>query len=104
MHERDVIERILKRTKHDGECWIVEGWNDGKGYRNISIGGKTHKTHRVMFEWFWCRKLRAGVQLDHKCCNRSCCNPLHLQPVKNKKNSQLRSKRRKLKNAGLDIK
>jgi hypothetical protein len=99
MHSREIIERILKRVTHDERsgCWVVSGWDDGKGYRNISVKGKTLKTHRVIFEWFWRRKLRAGVQIDHKCCNRSCCNPLHLQPVMNKKNSQLRSKRRKRK-------
>lgn len=94
MHERDVIERIFKRiTQSPTGCWLVDGWHDGKGYRNVSIDGKTCKVHRVMFEWFWRRKLRKNVQVDHKCCNRSCCNPLHLQSCRNKKNSTLRSKR-----------
>lgn len=95
MIDQSVIKRILKRTVRVGTCWFVEGWHDGKGYRNISIKGKTYKTHRVMFEWFWRRKLRKNIQLDHKCCQRSCCNPLHLQPVTNKTNSKLRDKRRR---------
>ncbi len=96
MHERDVIERIFKKIKADPSgCWVVDGWNDGKGYQNISVGGKTCKVHRVMFEWFWRRKLRKNVQIDHKCVNRSCCNPLHLQSCLNKKNSVLRNKRKR---------
>ena len=94
MHERDVIERIFKRiTQSPTGCWLVDGWHDGKGYRNVSVDGKTCKVHRVMFEWFWRRKLRKNVQVDHKCCERSCCNPAHLQSCRNKKNSKLRSKR-----------
>ena len=96
MHERDVIERIFKRiTESSTGCWIVDGWHDGKGYRNVSVEGKTCKVHRVMFEWFWRRKLRKNVQVDHKCCERSCCNPMHLQSCRNKKNSELRSKRKR---------
>ena len=94
--ERVHVERILKRVSHDENgCWVVSGWNDGRGYMNISVDGKTQKVHRVMFQWFWRRKLRKGVQVDHKCNNRSCCNPIHLQAVMNKKNAQLREKRKK---------
>lgn len=101
----DVIKRIIKKISQTDEvldltsCWTFTGaWHDGKGYKKISIDDVTYYVHRVMFEWFYRRKLRKDIQLDHICCNRACCNPLHLKAMKNKKNSQLRSKRAKKKN------
>ncbi|MNR64925.1 hypothetical protein D3C85_1877590 [compost metagenome] len=34
-------------------------------------------------------------QIDHRCNNRLCCNPAHLQMVSHLKNQQLRAKRTK---------
>lgn len=94
----DTIKRILKKVNEVDGCWVHSGlWHDGKGYHKVSVDGQDKFVHRVMFEWFWRRRLRAGVQLDHKCCNRACCNPMHLQACMNKRNSQLRSKRAKQK-------
>lgn len=96
-HDRTIISRLLKKVtiaEEDG-CWIFTGWNNGNGYGKISIKGKAHYTHRVMYEWFHRRKLRKNVTLDHECCNRACCNPLHLTPMMHKRNCQLRDKRRK---------
>lgn len=96
MITKEVIARILKRVTIDSEgCWLVSGWNDGKGYAKISVKGKSKFTHRVMFEWFNRRKIRKGLQIDHICCSRGCCNPLHLQAVTNKTNSKLRDKRKR---------
>ena|ERR1700760_806858 len=94
-----IIKKItLKLHRNSSGCWEYTGkWDDSRGYKNISIDGKTQKVHRVMFQWFWRRKLRKGIQLDHGCNNRACCNPLHLEPMKNKRNSRLRSKRAKTK-------
>lgn len=97
----DTIKRILKKVTqmpHNPYCWEHTGkWHDGKGYKKVSVEGRDCFVHRVMFEWFWRRRLRADIQLDHSCCNRACCNPMHLTPMKNKRNSQLRSKRAKQK-------
>jgi hypothetical protein len=93
----DVIRRVQRKIQQTQYgCWIYTGkWHDGKGYKKVWVNGTGCFVHRVMFEWFWRRRLRAGVQLDHVCCNRACCNPLHLKAMMNKKNSQLRSKRAK---------
>lgn len=98
MHDKDILARILKRVtiQQPNGCWIADGWQDGKSYRKIWIDGGGYYVHRALYEYFYRRKLRKTVQLDHECLNRSCCNPLHLVPMMNKKNSQLRSKRIKV--------
>jgi len=101
MSQPQIIKRILQKVEGGGTpstaaCWIYTGaWNDTRGYKKASVNGNAQYVHRVIYEWFWRRKLRKGVQLDHRCCQRACCNPLHLVPMMNKKNSQLRSKRAK---------
>ncbi len=92
----EVWTRIKKRIEIIGECWIVTGWNDGKGYQKISIGGHGYYVHRFSFKRFNPDvPLLARHQVDHKCCNRTCCNPEHLQRVTNLVNSRLRDSRAK---------
>lgn len=95
---KEAIERIKKRITIDKNgCWVVSGWNTGNGYANISIGGKTHKVHRVMFQWFYRRTIKK-LHVDYICCTRACCNPLHLQACSLKTNNKLRDKRKRRKN------
>lgn len=63
-----------------------------RGYGHVrGPEGKTIKVHRAMWE-----EVRGpvpeGLELDHLCMNRSCCNPGHLEPVTHQLNI-LRAKR-----------
>ncbi len=100
MNDRKILQRILKKVQlSTSGCWVFNGWHDGHGYSKVWVDGKGEYVHRTMYQWFFRRKLRRDVQLDHGCLNRGCCNPLHLKPMKNKKNSQLRTKRAQMKGA-----
>lgn len=61
-------------------CWVWMGTTNNDGYGLVSIKGKTNRAHRVVWE----RRvgpIPAGMVLDHKCRERSCCNPDHLRLV-----------------------
>lgn len=90
-------ERILRNTiPGDGDgfgeldaCWLYKGkWEDGKGYKKMRVGGRTRYVHRVSYS-LWKGKIPDGLVLDHKCRNRVCCNPHHLEPMTVKENTLL---------------
>ena len=63
-------------------CWVWLGTKDGsKGYGRL----RGTSSHRYAYE-----ALRGpvpdGLQLDHLCRNRICCNPDHLEPVTAREN------------------
>ena len=63
-----------------GPCWL---WKAGKvrdGYGNFRIGEKQVLAHRWTFERVN-GSVPAGMELDHLCRVRHCCNPSHLEIV-----------------------
>ena len=80
-----LIERVMSRVEMVTEsgCWLFTGYLNQHGYGKVGSGGKRGpilRTHRVTYEHFR-GQIPAGLQLDHKCRVRSCCNPWHLEPV-----------------------
>lgn len=79
-----VIARILRRiAEDDNGCWIWPGALAG-GYGHVGWDEATvhfnARTHRALYEHF-VGPIPAGLDLDHLCRVRSCCNPKHLEPV-----------------------
>lgn len=87
-----LTNRLVERLRNDEKtaCWIWTGSTNG-GYGRIVIGSRSDGTrhavsvHRLAYELFIGR-VPNGMQLDHVCRNRSCCNPFHLDPVTAKEN------------------
>lgn len=83
MTRRPVIDRLMGRIEVDAnDCWIYPCLNE-KGYGVIGSGGRggrTLRTHRVTYEHF-VAPIQPGLDIDHLCRNRACCNPEHLEPV-----------------------
>lgn len=88
--------RIMARVRKDEEtgCWVWLGCISGKGYekgegygRIQAVLGKLGQvsTHRVMYEQHK-GPIPPGLQIDHLCRNRRCCNPDHLEAVTQKEN------------------
>jgi hypothetical protein len=78
------IARILDRVEIVGPlgCWIYPTLNDS-GYGVIGVGGRggpTMRTHRVAYEHM-VGPIPKGMDLDHVCRVRACCNPAHVVPV-----------------------
>lgn len=66
------------------ECWE---WTAAKifGYGRFNIGDAMYPSHRIMYG-LTIDVVPVHLELDHKCRNRSCVNPLHLEPVTSKVN------------------
>lgn len=77
----------VEHTKY-GRCWIWTGAVHAHGY------GRCHTTkhkpaHRVSYEIFNCCKLAPGIHIHHKCKNKLCINPEHLQELTNAEHYKL---------------
>ncbi len=66
------------------DCWLWRGHRFPNGYGQY---GRGRYAHRVAYEHF-VGPIPEGVVLDHKCRQRSCCNPAHLEPVSQSENVQ----------------
>ncbi len=80
------IEDRLKQFAHqiirtsERGCWTWVGVRDPDGYGRVSIDGHMIQAHRAVFQLFH-GPIAEHLQVDHLCMNRSCVQPLHLEPV-----------------------
>lgn len=66
-------------------CWRWSGRQNRNGYGRIRWMGREPVTHRLI--WTILRgEVDRRIVLDHRCRNRLCCNPNHLEPVDNRTN------------------
>lgn len=69
----------------DGGCWVWTRAKQSAGYGHFTLNGRWVLAHR----WFYERERGAvpnGMELDHLCRNRACCNPAHLEAVPHTEN------------------
>jgi hypothetical protein len=64
----------------DGDCWTWTGAATGNGYGSVGHEGRTRSTHKLSYELL-IGPVPEGLQIDHVCLNKLCCNPSHLEPV-----------------------
>lgn len=67
------------------ECWPWLAGKTSSGYGAFWMDWKQMVAHRVAYELVN-GPVPEGLQLDHLCRNRPCCNPKHLEPVTLKQN------------------
>lgn len=74
------IETYIIPEPNSG-CWIWLGGLRSKkdGYGGFSWEGKTWRTHRLVYTLL-CEPVPSHLDIDHKCRQRICCNPDHLEP------------------------
>ena len=83
-----LISRLLDRinvvdTGYVSPCWLWLGKKDKDGYGQMTVGGgpaRDQRVHRVTYQ-LWVGPLVAGLEPDHLCRVRSCCNPDHLEAI-----------------------
>jgi hypothetical protein len=61
-------------------CWLWGGSISQNGYGRVSVNNRNSYVHRVMYEEHH-GPVPDGFHVDHKCRNRACCNPDHLEAV-----------------------
>jgi hypothetical protein len=81
-----LIRRLIERSKlgkpfgNLGRCWEFQGRTDKDGYGEIAYSRKCgkQKAHRVAYAAF-VGPIPDGLTVHHKCFNRCCINPDHLE-------------------------
>lgn len=81
--------RLLAGLERQGGCLV---WVRGKtgGYGTLSVGNRMVRAHRLMYE-HEVGPIPDGMDVDHSCHNRACCEPSHLRLATRKQNSINRS-------------
>jgi len=75
------MTRIMPRVVRDeNDCWVWSGAKSSAGYGNIRVNKVWRHTHQFSFE-FHKGPVPVGMEIDHLCRNRACCNPSHLEAV-----------------------
>lgn len=77
----NISELIARRVCIDSgtQCW---NWPSAgkRGYATVRVDRKPYLVHRLSYEAYIGR-IPEGLEIDHLCRNRRCCNPDHLEPV-----------------------
>lgn len=81
--EERLWERIDKNAPNG--CWLWTRALNASGYGVVGRENKILRVHRVTYELL-VGPIPEGMQLDHLCRVRACCNPDHLEPVTNREN------------------
>lgn len=102
----DIMRRVHERVHVTDMGFSVDGvpslchiWTGpdsgtgrGGGYGRMSMNSQTVAVHIVVYTHYY-GYVPGKKQVDHKCNNRLCCNPAHLELVSHLKNQRLRAKR-----------
>ncbi len=84
----EISDRLWRHVDRAEGCWNWLGSKDTKGYGKINSGGRFGHplfAHRVSWELVN-GSIPDGLEIDHKCRNRGCVNPDHLEVVTHQEN------------------
>jgi len=70
----------------DSGCWEWRGAVSSSGYGSAWADQRAQSAHRVTYELLM-GPIPEGLQIDHLCRNKICCNPSHLEPVTCRENN-----------------
>lgn len=81
------LERFLANVDQQPDgCWLWKAGRTGTGYGAFYLRPRRQvRTHRYAYETF-VGPIPEGLDLDHLCRVRHCCNPEHLEPVTRREN------------------
>jgi hypothetical protein len=82
-------ERFWAKVDAEGDCWEWTGSTNEKGYGVFKPSPQRGNVRSHRFAWeILVGPIPEGLELDHRCQNRRCCNTAHLEPVTHAVNSQ----------------
>ena len=91
----DPIGRFWSHVEKTDGCWFWRGNRRRRGgYGSFYIHGRNTSAHRAAYEML-VGPIPDALVLDHLCCEPSCVNPSHLEPVTVAENSRRASVNRK---------
>lgn len=69
--------RKVTHAHERGRCWLWQGYMKPSGHGLTTYRGKPIHAHRLA--WIYKRgEIEAGISVNHRCRNATCCNPEHL--------------------------
>ena len=80
-------DRFWQKVKVGPGCWEWLGAIGSKGYGVANFGGRSRKTHRLMWELTF-GPVENGLHVCHACDNPPCVRPTHLYLATNSQNIQ----------------
>ncbi len=87
-----ITDQLLRRfwsrvakTEHDDDCWNWTGCQRN-GYGCLKHERKAISTHRIAYLATYGNP-EPGLIIGHKCDNKICCNPKHLEAITAKRNN-----------------
>jgi hypothetical protein len=84
------LARIKRQVKDQDGCWMWQGATTPNGYgkHRRGPGFSDRVIHRIVWEHYKDQEVPEGMQLDHLCRNRACCNPDHFEVVSPSENTK----------------
>lgn len=79
------MDRFWSKVEKTDTCWNWTACKNNTGYGLFSINNMMILSHRFSYELHK-GKIPIGLEIDHLCRNRLCCNPDHLEAVTGKEN------------------
>lgn len=71
-------ERLLRAVEIRRGCWGWRLYKTPDGYGRIRVEKTIVMAHRLAYQMFH-GPIPDGMEVDHTCWNRECCNPEHLR-------------------------
>lgn len=84
-------ESFAARTEWQGDCLVWTGTTNPDGYGQIAYKGRRVVAHRYAYERTH-GPIPDGMDIDHICHNKACCNVAHLRLATRKQNMENRNR------------
>ncbi|MEU5341281.1 HNH endonuclease [Streptomyces sp. NPDC020766] len=78
----------MDKVDTSGECWVWKNSLGRNGYGTFVVASKSHAAHRWVLAYTLGRELAASEVARHKCHNKACVRPSHLEPGTQSDNMQ----------------